>query len=369
MDAKFLISKINNALTNKVPFTSYRKPHSNTINFVAQQDDKLNYLNNFSDIGFVFAPFDDTQKSIFFHLKQCHFETFQIDDANFEKEISFENKISEKEKINHLNLVEKGISFIKKDKTSKIVLSRKETFAKDDFNVITTFFKLLQNYQTAFVYIWFHPKVGLWLGATPETLLQVKGSNFKTMSLAGTQEYKGTEDVTWQQKELDEQDVVTNYILNKLESLNINCEKSNIYTTKAGSLLHLRVDITGRFLTNKKLGITIKALHPTPAICGFPTKQAKEFILKHENYQREFYTGYLGELNFENTRSRNRRNIENQAYQFRNQTSDLFVNLRCMQVEKNKINLYLGGGITKDSQPEKEFLETVAKSKIIKKCL
>ena len=29
--------------------------------------------------------------------------------------------------------------------------------------------------------------VGLWLGATPETLLNIEGASFKTMSLAGTQ--------------------------------------------------------------------------------------------------------------------------------------------------------------------------------------
>jgi isochorismate synthase len=40
-----------------------------------------------------------------------------------------------------------------------------------------------------------------------------------------------------------------------------------------------------------------------------------------------------------------------------------------MQVNNGTINLYLGGGITKDSNAESEFLETVAKSKIIKVCL
>uniref|UniRef100_UPI0037C0DDAB chorismate-binding protein n=1 Tax=Flavobacterium sp. TaxID=239 RepID=UPI0037C0DDAB len=44
-----------------------------------------------------------------------------------------------------------------------------------------------------------------------------------------------------------------------------------------------------------------------------------------------------------------------------NQT-DLFVNLRCLEVVNNAVNIYVGCGITKDSNPEMEFLETENKS-------
>ena len=44
-----------------------------------------------------------------------------------------------------------------------------------DFNLVEVYQNLLQNYNNAFVYVWFHPKVGLWLGATPETLLDIDG--------------------------------------------------------------------------------------------------------------------------------------------------------------------------------------------------
>ena len=87
-------------------------------------------------------------------------------------------------------------------------------------------------------------------------------------------------------------------------------------------------------------------MHPTPAVCGFPKKESKDFILKNERYDRAFYTGFLGELNMS--------------------TSELYVNLRCMEIEKESIHIYVGGGITKESDPEKEWNETVAKSKTIK---
>ena len=82
----------------------------------------------------------------------------------------------------------------------------------------------------------------------------------------------------------------------------------------------------------------------------------KEIIIKNEGYNREFYSGFLGEINkdFEN-------NEDNK--------SDIFVNLRCMELEKEIANLFIGGGITKDSVPENEFIETINKSKTIKKIL
>ena len=102
------------------------------------------------------------------------------------------------------------------------------------------------------------------------------------------------------------------------------------------------------------MGNLIDKLHPTPAVCGLPKETAKQFILKNEGYDREFYTGFLGELNID-------------FRTFKKDNSDLFVNLRCMEVEKNTATIYVGCGITKDSIPEMEYIETVNKSMTIRK--
>ena len=96
--------------------------------------------------------------------------------------------------------------------------------------------------------------------------------------------------------------------------------------------------------------MTKDGVHPTPAVCGLPKNEAKVFILENEGYDREFYTGFFGELNLKGS-------------------SNLFVNLRCMQVLKNQLALYIGGGITIDSIPEKEWEETIAKSEVMLKVL
>jgi isochorismate synthase len=50
-------------------------------------------------------------------------------------------------------------------------------------------------------------------------------------------------------------------------------------------------------------------------------------------------------------------------------TCNLFVNLRCFEVEENKINIYVGCGIISESNPEKEYRETEHKSQTIKSIL
>lgn len=353
-----LFKTITNSLQQEKPFVTFRKPLSKQVTLYTQNDTQLHFLKNFTQSGFVFALFDSHKNTIFFNEEFCEITSYLLDDEKANNNISelpykSNNDKSSKEK--HINLVKKGIHFIINNSIKKIVLSRKEIVTVTDFNVITSFKKLLHNYPNAFIYCWYHPKVGLWLGATPETLIQTKENSFKTMALAGTQIYKNTNDVIWQNKEKLEQEFVTEYIVKNLNELQIEVKQTNPFTIKAGSLLHICTELSGKLTTSNTLGQIIKALHPTPAVCGLPKGIAKQFIVDNEAYNREFYTGYLGELNCKNDTSQK-------------QTS-LFVNLRCMQVENNSVSLYIGGGITKDSIPEKEYIETVAKADIMKKVL
>ena len=87
----------------------------------------------------------------------------------------------------------------------KVVISRKQKIDKQDFNALDTFKRLGSKYATAFVYLWYHPKVGMWLGATPESLLSINGRSFETVALAGTQPYSSG-DVFWGAKEQEEQE-------------------------------------------------------------------------------------------------------------------------------------------------------------------
>jgi isochorismate synthase len=247
-------------------------------------------------------------------------------------------------------LVKTGILAIEKGELKKVVLSRKETLNLANFDVITAFENLVQLYPSTFVYCFYHPKIGTWLGATPEQLVKANNTEFKTIALAGTQKDTGFNEVIWYKKEQEEQQIVTDYIVDKVKNVATELVVSMPYSVKAGSIWHIKTDISGNLNSSSTWQQLIHLLHPTPAVCGLPKDKSKAFILENENYDRSFYTGFLGELNMENQ-------------------TDLFVNLRCMEIDGAEAHLFMGCGITKDSIPEKEWEESINKSATMKKIL
>ena len=360
--------KISIQLAKELPFVVYKKPKNHKVHVIFQKNDYLHFLDNYEDVGFVFAPFQSENPTILLKMDQA-FELSNFQTKNFEKNItnSFEGEPEERDF--HLGLVRKGIAQTEVGNFNKVVLSRRLKVACHE-SPFALFQKLLSTYSNAFCYLWYHPKIGLWLGATPEILLMVRNQQLTTMSLAGTQPYSGVDDPIWGDKEIDEQELVTDYITNALKDKINSLNRTSVETVRAGNLMHLRTKISGRI---KKGGLEaiIQALHPTPAVCGLPKDITQEFILKNEHYNREFYTGYLGELNFKSERQRNSRsaNQENQVYKSISNTTTLFVNLRCMQLKNRVAHIYVGGGITKNSDPEMEWEETVSKSKTMLRIL
>lgn len=351
---KIIEAKVQNQLAQKLPFVLYCKPNSEEIIGLFQQNDTVYKVEDYTEKGFVFASFDGNQTYII-PENQSEIMRFVWD----KKEFSFPEKevlvADESEKKEFENLVAKGIQGIKNQEFKKVVLSRKETVDLVDFDLETTFEKLVQLYPTTFVYCFFHPKLGTWLGATPEQLLKANDSVFETIALAGTQKANDSSAVIWKQKEKEEQQFVTDYIVNKLKNVASDVLVSEPYSIQAGSIWHIKTDISGVLNLGSSLQQVVSLLHPTPAVCGLPKEDSKAFILENEKYDRTFYTGFLGELNS---------SLTNET-----QSSDLFVNLRCMQIVENEALLYMGCGITKDSIPEKEWEESSNKSVTMKKVL
>ncbi|RED49258.1 chorismate-binding protein [Seonamhaeicola aphaedonensis] len=367
--------RIETQYEQQLPFVVYRKPNKSEVKVLLQQTADLYFTTKFIEQGFVFSPFDDSVNTVLMPFKNSEVliaecKTTQSGSAYKATEIQ-RNSTDEKFKNYHIKLVKKGVEAIKNDAFKKVVLSRTEDVLLQEVNPISIFQRLLNNYLSAFVYCWYHPKIGLWLGATPETLVKIEGNRFSIMALAGTQVYNGTLDVVWQDKEIKEQQFVTDFVVDNLKPLVESIEVSDTNTVKAGNLLHLKTMISAQLKLDSNLKEVISAIHPTPAVCGVPKQAAKDFILNYENYNREFYTGFLGELNLETTTTlrSGKRNIENRAYTFNRKSTQLYVNLRCMQLKNSQATIYVGGGITKSSDAEKEWDETVAKSLVIKNVL
>lgn len=348
---------------NQLPFVAYRKPNEEIVGLILQNDRELHHVVDYKESGYVFAPFNSDDRAILIKKDISYSEIFDtekisdgIDPCPME-----DNGV---EKAFHLDIVKKGIKEISAGNMEKVVLSR-ELEVTTPKGPLQLFQDILSQYPTAYCYIWFHPKVGMWLGATPEMLLEVENQRLKTMSLAGTQKYSGQKTPKWSNKELEEQQMVTRFITDSLKDKVESYSVSETISSRAGSLWHLKTSISGILSPKTGLWEIIHSLHPTPAVCGLPKQKAKDFILKNEKHHRQFYTGFLGELNFreEINRSTKRRNQENRAYRTIKNKTSLYVNLRCMKMNGDKVTIYVGGGITRESDPAMEWKETCDKSR------
>jgi isochorismate synthase len=346
---ELILEKARKQFKQNLPFVIYKKPDNTSVIGLFQVNDNLFEVNNFDEKGFVFASFDASQTFIIpENQSEKVSEFFQKKEITIiDKKLDLPNEL---DKNNFETLVSKGIQAIKNNEFKKVVLSRKETIEIVDFDLVNAFEKLVQLYPNSFTYCFFHPKVGIWLGATPEQLLKANDGEFRTIALAGTQKDSGSNEIIWHKKEEEEQQFVTDYIVDILKDVTSDILVSKPYSVKAGSIWHIKTDISGILNSGFGLHKVIQLLHPTPAVCGLPKEKSKAFILENENYDRTFYTGFLGELNMENK-------------------TDLFVNLRCMEVCDSQAHLFMGCGITKDSVPEKEWEESINKSLTMKKIL
>ncbi len=350
---------ISVCLENNLTFAAYRLPNKAERLLMVQKSSITEEVKNLSKItglkGFLIAPFLRSEKNRMLIIKPDYYFTDIVSDEEFDEinEIKYPPQndavlnpyeVSEKE---YLQQIEKITNAIKTGKIHKAVLSRvKVVNNRYHKNLPDIFLELCHKFPNAFVYA-FKANGHFWMGATPEPFAFLKDNCFQTSSVAGTKEniekYRWIEN--WGNKEKQEQQFVSDHIDRVLKKAHWeNMVHNGPYVKEAGNLLHLRTDfITNVNSINGNIGELLRTLHPTPAICGYPTKAALEIITSTEKHDRQYYGGFLGPVGMENPMT-------------------LFVNLRCMQITEKQLVLYTGGGITIDSNPADEWYETEIKA-------
>lgn len=327
-------------------------------------ENEINLQGNLS--GFVYAPFNPTdQKVIFPQDKLYKFRDGKLIDGKLPENLESTDALqidfhfdpaSATPAADYEELVQKSISKIEAGEFEKVVPSRFEDVPfQPNTNLIKTFDRLCIQHPLAFVSFVSSPQTGTWMGASPELLVSVSQNKFKTIALAGTLPYTpdtNLKTVAWTQKEIEEQALVSRYIINCFKKIRLReYEEHGPKTIVAGNVMHLKTEFeVDMQATNfPQLGsVMLKLLHPTSAVCGMPLEPAFEFLKSNEGYSRQFYSGYLGPLN-----------IHSQSH--------LYVNLRCMQFFNDRLRIYAGAGVTKDSVPKEELTETKMKMDNLKK--
>lgn len=234
------------------------------------------------------------------------------------------------------------------DAGRKIVASRRES-AEMEVTPDALFKTLCREYPDALVFYISTEDFGSWIGASPEVLLERKGNMLRAMSLAGTRPADSVG--AWNRKNELEQKIVTDFISSVFEANNIKHKVLPRRTLKTGRIEHLLSIVEGEMPGNNNLSgckvfteieRLLSRLSPTPALSGYPRKEAMEVIERFEG-NRVLYGGYCGPIEADGDFRMN-------------------VILRCAYLlPGGKAVLFAGGGITAMSQPEEEWEETERK--------
>lgn len=381
----FLDVVILNALRSNAQIAVWRKPKESKIELIIDSHEKPSFVSTEIESlppGYILHPFKDVSDKKAFFICAENYYAIDLESAHIvvDDDAIFQTWIGEKEdlpsKINQiwrnklinekvsiplstdrttfLETVEKGVDAINSGELFKVVPAKVKIQHLDrDFDLTATFLSLCRAYPNAFVNFFHIAQIGTWIGATPEVLIKTKDRYFYTMALAGTQKAQGEnplKSTAWTQKEIEEQALVSRYIVNCFKKIRLReYDEIGPKTSIAGPLLHLKsefkVDMEN---TNfPQLGsVMLDLLHPTSAVCGMPREKALEFLSREESFDRSFFAGYLGPVNI-------------------HKETAIFVNLRCARLLEDKAILYAGAGITEDSIPEKEWEETELKCDII----
>lgn len=339
---EIVLQAVEKALLSDVDFYCYRLPNSEILEFGVDTSEKH------TNKGFCVYPFTEDDAEPCF-IKDCLdaecFLNTEIKEITTHSSRNIQLSTSKEDYLIH---AEKFINELQAGHILKVVLSRIISGQYYGKSWCDVFKSLLSEYSRAFVFIFKSQKTGAWLGASPERFLSYNKGVLSTMALAGTR-IAGTQG-EWGEKELEEQKIVADYIQRYLDLAKIQFKKSDTYTRNAGNVEHICTDFEGINVSHKQIDYLRKHLHPTPAIAGTPTNKAVEYIRNTELHSRRYYGGYIGPM------------AENGDF-------DFFVNLRSLEFKGGDYSLYIGGGLTADSDKEKEWQETAEKARTLQRFL
>ncbi len=181
----------------------------------------------------------------------------------------------------------------------------------------------------------------VFLGATPERLVRLKAGHIDADALAGTA-WQGSPTLD-APKNRHEQSLVVAAIVAALEK---HCagplQIGPAAVCAAGQIQHLRTPISGCAATGITLFDLLHAVHPTPAVGGFPTAAALDWLAAHGERRSGWYSGGFGSVR-------------------PNGDGEFSVALRSALIEGSRLELQAGAGIVAGSDPAQELAETEAK--------
>ena len=187
------------------------------------------------------------------------------------------------------------------------------------------------------------------LGASPETLVSVRGGTVGARVLAGSaargldanRDLDAASALATSTKDQDEHEFAVQNVLSSLRPHSPAVTASETpFTLKLPNLWHLASDVEGILVDGSSSLDLLSSLHPTAAVAGTPTAEAIAVIERLEPFDRGRYSGPVGWVGADGD-------------------GEWAIALRCAQVSADgRVTAWAGAGIVVDSDPEHELVET-----------
>ncbi|MCU7938570.1 MAG: chorismate-binding protein [gamma proteobacterium symbiont of Bathyaustriella thionipta] len=279
------------------------------------------------------------------------------------------------------SLAQKAINQIQSGQFDKLVTSRQSTVQTSSKTSVSKLIQKLVQYYPCCSILSYHTTDKSIVAASPERLLSLHHPDIQSNAIGGTisrnkpstgkrsernntknntaplsffikQSSEQTSDeLAENNKLLKEHHFISQNIYQNLDPL---CHTLKMpispFLMKLHNLYHLETPVQGKLMDKYDVFDCVEALHPTPAVAGIPTQQAKQWLIDNENYHRGWYTGGFGWIDA-------------------NMNGDFSVMLRCALLHKQEheqqINLFSGAGLVAESDPDAEWYETELKLQTI----
>lgn len=199
------------------------------------------------------------------------------------------------------------------------------------------------------------------ISTSPERFLKLDEGNVETCPIKGTRPRGCTPDEDRRlRRELwhSEKDCAELMMIVDLERNDLGrvCDIGSIRVPELyrleeyATVFHLVSTVEGRLSPGKDITDLLAASFPGGSITGAPKIRAMEIIEEMEPVRRGVYTGSIGYLGFD-------------------RRVDLNIVIRTIIATGGNLYFQVGGGITADSEPQKEYLESLDKARALVRAL
>lgn len=275
-----------------------------------------------------------------------------INQTSTEKESVFDSSVyKSKDKNNWKALTQEAITRIQKGDFEKIVTSHCQSHQIEEGISIAQLIENLKTHYPSCTIVSYQANNKIIVAASPERLFSLNNQHIESDAIGGTIKkpdkdkvlFNFKPDLEISKKLLIEHRFISHDIYQRLDPL-CNTLKMPVspLLMMLHNMYHLETSIEGTLKPQHDFFNLLETLHPTPAVAGFPSTQAKHWLIENETYNRGWYSGAFGLVDS-------------------HFNGEISVMLRCALINDNKIDLFAGAGLVAESDPEIEWQEVEIK--------